>query len=68
MYVTEKTLKPLLHLRPLVMLGSSGTLAMLRALGFESFVRASTVFLRLGLYRALQCFYAVFCDFRGAST
>lgn len=36
-YVTEKALKPLLNLRPFVMLGSAGTLATLRSLGFRSF-------------------------------
>ena len=36
-YVTEKALKPLLNLRPFVMIGSAGTLATLRSLGFRSF-------------------------------
>ena len=36
-YVTEKALKPLLNLRPFLMVGSAGTLATLRSLGFRSF-------------------------------
>ena len=37
LYMTEEALKPLLNLRGLVMLGSAGTLATLRALGFQTF-------------------------------
>ena len=36
-FLTEKPLKPLFNLRPFVMLGSAGTLATLRALGFRTF-------------------------------
>lgn len=36
-FITEKPLKPLFNLRPFVMLGSAGTLATLRALGFRTF-------------------------------
>ena len=38
-FTTEKALKPLLNLRPLVMLGSAGALATLRALGFRTFAQ-----------------------------
>ena len=37
LFYTEKCLKPLLQLRALVMLGSPGTLAHLRSLGFATF-------------------------------
>ena len=37
LFYTEKALKPLLQLRAIVMLGSPGTLAFLRSLGFASF-------------------------------
>ena len=33
LYVTEKPLKPMLNLRPFVLLGSAGSLATLRSLG-----------------------------------
>ena len=39
LFLTEKALKPLLNLRPLVMLGSAGALATLRALGFRTFAQ-----------------------------
>ena len=34
---TEKPMKPMVNLRPFVMLGSAGTMATLRALGFRGF-------------------------------
>ena len=34
---TEKPMKPMANLRPFVMLGSAGTMATLRALGFRGF-------------------------------
>jgi hypothetical protein len=37
LYVTEKVLKPMLNLRPFVVLGPAASLAQLRALGFRSF-------------------------------
>ena len=37
LYVTEKPLKPMLNLRPFVLLGSAGSLATLRSLGFYTF-------------------------------
>ena len=37
LYVTEKPLKPMLNLRPFVLLGSAGGLATLRSLGFHTF-------------------------------
>ena len=36
-YVTEKPFKPLRHLRPFVMLGAAGSLAILQSLGFRTF-------------------------------
>ena len=40
LFITEKSLKPMEHGLPFVMLGSPGTLAVLRALGFRSFAPA----------------------------
>ena len=37
LYVTEKPLKPMLNLRPFILLGSAGGLATLRSLGFHTF-------------------------------
>ena len=37
LYVTEKPLKPMLNLRPFILLGSAGSLATLRSLGFRTF-------------------------------
>ena len=37
LYMTEEALKPLLNLRGLVQIGAAGTLATLRALGFQTF-------------------------------
>jgi hypothetical protein len=39
-FLTEKSFKPLQHGLPLLMLGSPGTLAQLRSLGFRSFAPA----------------------------
>ena len=36
-FTTEKPMKPMANLRPFVMLGSAGTMATLRALGFRGF-------------------------------
>ena len=52
LYVTEKSLKPMLNLRPFILLGSAGGLATLRSLGFHTFAPlVNEQWLGLGLGR-----------------